>query len=197
MRDLPEAKPLDDIDRKFNDLMKILYIHGYDGTPHGEKYAMLRQCYPEAEILAPQHDSIPQNVYHLLDGIASGLDAHQDVIIGSSLGGFWANYFSLRYGLRAVLLNPVVSPVKKLAHLGCSFVADYGLFEKEEDSLRRPPGIVLLAEDDDVLPYREACEHFAGVCDVRVLKTGGHRLNDPASLAVIKTALDDIINFPS
>ena len=177
--------------------MKILYIHGYDGTPQGEKYAMLRQCYPKAEILAPPHDSIPKNVYQLLDGIASGLDAHNDVIIGSSLGGFWANYFSLRYGLRAVLLNPLVSPAKRLSHLGCSFAVDYESFEKQDDSRQRPPGIVLLAEDDEVLPYREAFEHFSGVCDMRVMETGGHRMNDPASLEVLKAAIDDIINFPS
>jgi predicted esterase YcpF (UPF0227 family) len=175
--------------------MKILYIHGYNGTPHGEKYDMLRHCYPEAEILAPQHDSIPTNVCHLLDGIASGLDAHNDLIIGTSLGGFWANFFSLRYGVRAVLLNPVVSPVKRLILRGCSFAADYEAFEKQEDSRRRQPAIVLLAEDDDLLPYREAFDNFSTVCDVRILKSGGHRMNDPASLEVLKAAVDDIIHI--
>ena len=177
--------------------MKILYIHGYNGSPDGEKFNMLRQRFPQAEILAPQHDNIPQNVSHLLDSIASGLDARTDVNIGTSLGGFWANYFSLRYGLRAVLLNPLVSPAKRLAHLGCSFAADYESFEKQDDSRQRPLGIVLLAEDDEVLPYREAFEHFSGVCDVRVLKSGGHRMNDPVSLEVLKAAVDDIINLPS
>ena len=177
--------------------MKILYIHGYNGSPHGEKYDMLRQCYPNAEILAPQHDSIPTSVYPLLDGIASGLDAHNDLIIGTSLGGFWANFFSLRYGVRAVLLNPVVSPSKRLIFRGCSFAADYEAFEEQDDSQQRPSAIVLLAEDDDVLPYRTAFEHFSGACDVRILKSGGHRMNDPASLGVIKAAIDDIIHLAS
>lgn len=154
---------------------------------------MLSRCYPAAEILAPPHDSIPNNVYNLLDGLASGLDAHEDVIIGTSLGGFWANYFALRHGVRALLLNPVVSPATRLPLLGCSFAADYESFEKLDNSRQRPPAIVLLAEDDEVLPYREAFEHFSGDCDVRVLKSGGHRMNDPASLEAIKSALDDII----
>jgi len=175
--------------------MKILYIHGYNGNPLGDKYDKLRQCYPEAEILAPQHDSIPQNVFHLLDGIASGLDAHDDLIVGTSLGGFWANFFSLRYGVRAVLVNPVVSPVKRLNFLGCTFAADYAAFEKPDDSPHRPAAIVLLAEDDEVLPYREALDHFSGACDVRILKSGGHRMKDPASLEVLKAAVDDIIRF--
>ncbi|MEI6605743.1 MAG: YqiA/YcfP family alpha/beta fold hydrolase [Verrucomicrobiota bacterium] len=175
--------------------MKILYIHGYNGTPHGEKYNKLRQSFPEADILAPQHDSIPQNVFHLLDGFASGLDAHNDLIVGTSLGGFWANFFALRYGVRAVLLNPVVSPVKRLNFRDCSFAADYAAFENPDASQQRPPAIVLLAEDDDVLPYREALDHFSGACDVRVLKSGGHRMNDPISLDVLKVAIDDITHL--
>ncbi len=177
--------------------MKILYIHGHNGSPRGAKHDMLSQCFPMAEILAPQHDSIPGHVFPLLDGLASGLDVRADVIIGSSLGGFWANYFALRYGLRAVLINPLTSPVKKLPELGCTFAADYEPYEKEHDSRPRPPGIVLLAEDDDLLPYHEALGHFAGVCDVRILKSGGHRMNDPASLEVIKAAVEDILNCPT
>ncbi len=177
--------------------MKILYIHGYNGTPHGEKYDRLRQCFPEAEILAPQHDNIPSHVFHLLDGIASGLDPLNDLIVGTSLGGFWANFFSLRYGVRAVLLNPVVSPVKRLNFRDCSYAADYAAFEQRDDSHQRPPTIVLLAEDDDVLPYREAFDHFSAACDVRILRSGGHRLNDPASLDILKAAIDEIIKSPS
>ena len=177
--------------------MKILYIHGYNGSPYGEKFDMLRQCYPDAEIVALQHDSVPANVFQMLDGIASGLDSRNDLIVGSSLGGFWANFFSLRYVVRAVLINPVVSPSMKLGPLGCPFADDYEPFEKQDVALPRPPQIVLLAEDDDVLPYHEAFNHYSGVSEVRVLKAGGHRLNDPASLKVIQAAVDDIIHQPA
>lgn len=71
--------------------MKILYIHGFNGTPVGPKVDMLRQSFKNSEIIAPQHDSRAENVFHLLGGIAEDLDSIDDVILGSSLGGFWAN----------------------------------------------------------------------------------------------------------
>jgi uncharacterized protein len=92
--------------------MKILYIHGYGGTPDGPKLDMLRKEYRSATIIAPQHDSVPGHVHDLLDGIAATMDMLDDVIIGNSLGGFWANFFSLRYVVPALLINPVVSPSK-------------------------------------------------------------------------------------
>jgi len=105
--------------------MKILYIHGYNGSPDGMKLERVRQAYPNSEIVALQHDSLPTHVIELLDPIASKLDGLKDAIIGNSLGGFWANYFSLRYGIPALLINPVVSPVCKLKRMGCDFADDY------------------------------------------------------------------------
>ena len=173
--------------------MKILYIHGYDGTPDGPKLDMLRKEYRSATIIAPQHDSVPSHVHDLLDGIASTLDMLDDVIIGNSLGGFWANFFSLRYVVPALLINPVVSPSKSLVSLGCPFAADYSPYEKMVKADAIVPRTVLLAEDDEVLPYREAFEYFTGVCGVELLKSGGHGMNDPESIAVIKDSIRSLL----
>ncbi len=170
--------------------MKILYIHGYDGTPDGPKLDMLRKEYRSATIIAPQHDSVPGHVHDLLDGIASTLDMLDDLIIGNSLGGFWANYFSLRYGVPALLINPVVSPSKALETLGCPFAAEYLPYEHQKvkaDAIS--PRTVLLAEDDEVLCYRDAFDYFSGVCGVELLKSGGHGMNDLESIMIIKDSI--------
>lgn len=99
--------------------MKILFIHGYNGSPAGQKVSRFQETYSKAEVIALQHDSVPERVFALLDPIASKLDALEDAIIGNSLGGFWANNFSLRYGPAALLINPVVNPVNTLKRLGC------------------------------------------------------------------------------
>jgi predicted esterase YcpF (UPF0227 family) len=174
--------------------VKALYIHGYNGTPDGPKTDMLRCKFRKAEIIALPHDSMPAHVYKLLDGIASELDISDDMIIGNSLGGFWANYFSIRYGIGAVLINPVVSPVKSLEQLGCSFAEDYAAYEAEVKRGAGPPRKVLIAADDEVLPFRLALDYFSGDCDVRLLKQGGHGMNDPESLAAIKFAVETLAN---
>lgn len=78
--------------------MKIVYIHGYNGTPDGPKVQALRNHFPKDEIIALQHDSVPSQVFDLLDGIASNL-AFDDVIIGNSLGGFETQINPLDYKL--------------------------------------------------------------------------------------------------
>lgn len=173
--------------------MKILYIHGYNGTPDGPKLDMLRKEYQSATIFAPQHDGVPDHVHDLLDGIASTMDDPEDVIIGNSLGGFWANYFSTRYGVPALLINPVVSPSKALETLGCPFAAEYSPYEKKVKADAISPRTVLLAEDDGVLCYRDAFEFFSGICRVELLKSGGHGMNDPESIAIIKDGIQGLI----
>lgn len=169
--------------------MKILYIHGYGGTPDGPKLDMLRKEYRSATIIAPQHDSVPDHVHELLNGIAATMDMVDDMIIGNSLGGFWANFFSLRYVVPALLINPVVRPSKALGTLGCSFADEYSPYEKMVDATAIVPRTVLLAEDDDVIPYRDAFEYFTGICGVELLKSGGHGMNDPESIAIIKDSI--------
>jgi len=58
------------------------------------------------------------------------------------------------------------------------------------------PRQVLLAEDDEVLPYRIAQDYFNGFCPVQVFPTGGHRMNDSASLDRIAAAVDALLSPP-
>ena len=110
--------------------MKILYIHDFNGTPEGAKVEMLRHTFKKSEISAPQHASRAGNLFLRLDEIAGNLDSLNDVIPGSSLGGFWAHYISLKYEVGAVLGNPVIQPSLALAQLDYPYAADYEAFEK-------------------------------------------------------------------
>ena len=174
--------------------MKILYIHGFNGTPEGAKLDMLRNHYRKAEIIAPQHDSRAKNVFPLLDEVASNMDGDDDVILGNSLGGFWANFFSLRYGLGAVLVNPVVRPSQSLQKLGYPLASEYLEFENQISATDISPRIVLLAEDDELLNYRDAYEYYSPICQVETRATGGHRMNDPESLDQMHASLTHIVN---
>lgn len=175
--------------------MKILYIHGFNGSPEGPKKEMLRHNFKKSEIIAPQHDSRAENVFRLLNEIAENLDTLDDVILGSSLGGFWANYFSLKFGVGAVLVNPVVQPSRSLAQLDYPYAPEYEAFEKQISSTAVSRRIALLAEDDEVLPYREAFDYFGTRCGVKLLPTGGHRMNDPRSLELIRASLESVIHY--
>ena len=169
--------------------MKILYIHGYMGNPDGTKPRALRAGFPKAVVMAPSHDSHPDHVFALLDPIAAEMDPSEDVIVGNSLGGFWANYLSLRYELPALLINPAVMPSSQLKNLDCEFAGEYSRHEQQIDCARTAPRIVLLAKDDFVLPYHIAIHFFESRCEVILREKGGHEMNDPDSLEAIVGSL--------
>jgi hypothetical protein len=58
------------------------------------------------------------------------------------------------------------------------------------------PRTVLLAEDDEVLPYRDAFEYFSRTCGVKLLKSGGHGMNDPESISIIKASIPSLLASP-
>lgn len=173
--------------------MKILYIHGFNGSPDGPKLEMLRRNFKNAEIIAPQHDSRADNVFQLLDKVAYSMCLEaEDAILGTSLGGFWANYFSQKYNIGAVLVNPVVKPSISLKKFGYPHASEYIKFEKQTSETIISPRAVLLAKNDEVIDYREAYDYYSPNCAVEVNPAGDHRMNDPISLDWMRTNLEGL-----
>lgn len=103
--------------------------------------------------------------------IPSGVEL---VLVGSSLGGFYANYLAEKYSCKAVLVNPAVYPYNLLD----DFLGEqhnpysgetYTLNKQHMDQLRalfvanmqRPQNrMVLVQTGDEALDYRQAEAYF-------------------------------------
>ena len=81
--------------------MKILFIHGLASSGAYKMASTLRILFKEAEVIAPDVPIEPHDALNLLLGICR--DEQPDLIVGHSLGGYWAQ--KLR-GWRKVLVNP-------------------------------------------------------------------------------------------
>ena len=128
--------------------------------------------------------------------------AAQSAVIGSSLGGFYATAIAERFGLRAVLLNPAVSPARDLEkYIGetTAWHSDGPFFFRAEfitelkaiapTSLTDPARyFAIIAKGDEVLSWVEMSERFAG-CKIKLLEAGDHALTDYA------THLPDVTRF--
>ncbi|MCO5761585.1 MAG: hypothetical protein NHG36_08750, partial [Chromatiaceae bacterium] len=115
------------------------------------------------------------------------------VLMGTSLGGFWARRLGQELGRPWIALNPAIQPSQSLRRYlgpntrfdtGGAFTwtaADCAAYVAEEQ-LAMPsdlPGLLILAEDDEVLDYRLARD-AAGAARVVVLPHGGHQLHNTA-----------------
>ena len=117
--------------------------------------------------------------------------AAQSAVIGSSLGGFYATAIAERFGLRAVLLNPAVSPARDLEkYIGetTAWHSDERFFFRREfiaelqaiapTALTHPARyFAIIAKGDEVLSWVEMSKRYAG-CKIKLLDGGDHALSD-------------------
>ena len=92
----------------------LLYIHGFGSSAHSFKaQALLKRC-AERQIPAvcPNLPTVPQLAIQTLQDWVTL--TRPNVIVGSSLGGFYARWLAHRYELPAVLINPALRPDLRL-----------------------------------------------------------------------------------
>ena len=81
--------------------MKVLFIHGLASSGAYKMSSSLRILLKPCEVIAPDVPIDPSEALAMLQGICDS--ARPDLVVGLSLGGFWAQ--KLR-GYRKVLVNP-------------------------------------------------------------------------------------------
>lgn len=83
----------------------LLYIHGFASSAHSGKAQVLRRHFDP--VYAPSLSDIPTLAVETLEEFIRALPV-DPLLVGSSLGGYYALYLSQHLGLPAVLINPVV-----------------------------------------------------------------------------------------
>lgn len=88
--------------------MKLIYLHGLDSSPMAAKSVITKDFAHKYDIdcLCPDLNVPPAQVVDTI----SDLITADCVLIGSSLGGYFANLMSDLTGTPAILLNPSIRP---------------------------------------------------------------------------------------
>lgn len=180
--------------------MNIIYIHGFQSSPKSIKAQQLQQYCAQNDALTvhiPDLNMPPAQALQVLQDLVS---THQDVVlVGSSLGGFYATQLVARYALPAVLINPAMRPWQLFRDLFGQQQLPYQvsetwtLDEVQLDYLEHiaVPNVqqadkilVLLQQGDDVLDYREAEQFYASQQPRALVMTeakGNHAMDDFAA----------------
>ena len=165
---------------------KVLFIHGFGSCGTGDKARALADHFGAENLVAPDLPVDPHAACAVLQDVLARESI--DLLVGSSLGGFYAIWLN---GLRpapTVLINPAVKPWATLApHVGihnhwCTG-EPFELKQAHVDRLetlarlpdkRRERYLVLLARHDEILDYREAAEMLRAF-DVLIEEDDNHR----------------------
>lgn len=165
----------------------ILYIHGFASCGDSNKTKLLRENFNG--VLCPDVPVDPDEAIAFLQKLI--IANNIDLIIGSSLGGFYASYFAEKFEIKTVLLNPSTQPFLTLApYVGentffCSgesfqwtkdHVAKLWSYAISQNSIKSPV-LVLLQKGDEVLDYTKAQEVYKNY-EVIIQEGGNHRFEN-------------------
>lgn len=173
----------------------VLYLHGFLSSPQSQK-AQQTLAYCESiglgeRIRVPEMREGPAETIAQLHAIVDQQEADELVLMGSSLGGYYATYLSEFYKAPAVLINPAVRPYELWQeHLGenrnyysgeIHVVTEQHIEQLKQLDVERPSNPenfrVFLQTGDETLDYRQALEKFsADHCVVH--ENGSHSYDD-------------------
>lgn len=184
----------------------FVYVHGLNSSPASVKARILRERLDELdmgfEFRCPQLSHWPLEAATALERSAGDCAPEDVILVGSSLGGYYATWLAERGPYRVVLINPAVRPYELFAqYLGPQknlytgeeyLLTDRHLTELrslEVERITRPERYLLLVTTgDEVLDYRRAEERYRGAPQI-VVRGGDH------GFSVFADYLETILGF--
>jgi len=167
----------------------ILYIHGLNSSPTSTKASQLlkvaEHCGIARQLRVPALHHHPRQAMTQLQAAVAELG--RPLLVGSSLGGFYATYLAEQHGLDALLINPAVRPHRLfggkeelqtnyytgetwlLTHDHVAALAELEMPEPRDAKRYR----VWLQTADETLDYRQAETFYAG-CSLDIQEGGDH-----------------------
>ena len=113
--------------------MKVLYIHGFNGSPNGSTGTAVKKFFGEENVVAPQLDLVNyEETMRVLEKLLS--ENAVEMIVSNSFGSFYA--LSLRReNLFTVIANPCVMPSLEIPKLDSSLSESWASEFKQRESV--------------------------------------------------------------
>lgn len=191
----------------------IIYLHGFGSIGASPKVAALKTAFGDENVIAPDFPMDPAEVCKIVKDIVmdffseranapegAQIRSERFIFVGTSLGGFYANYFGQKYKCPVVIVNPSTNPSIKLrARLGLNrnfqtneefmvTLAHLDELTKMREFVKRNYNASLVnvftAKDDEVIPYESVLEGYPFNAFECVTETGGHRFTDHWDLVI-------------
>ncbi|MCQ2244055.1 MAG: hypothetical protein MJZ32_07335 [Bacteroidaceae bacterium] len=176
-------------------MKKLLYIHGYNGSPEGSSCRLFRKYMPQEEWQVIGMDYTQDDCALALREIRETIEREGiDLVVGSSLGGFLT---LLTTGIERIVINPCYLPSVELPKLGPhnglpapskEMIATYAAFEPQLKTFSDEERYLItgyFADDDELLGDRYAdmfIEDVRGCYGI----PGGHHVCEEAAKIICR-----------
>lgn len=192
----------------------FLYLHGFLSSPKSAKASQFSHyCKANGlidDVSIPQLPLEPDRAIDLCEKLIANFKlTHSNlIIIGSSLGGYYATYLAEKHDATAILINPAVRPYLFLnQHIGVQTHYHNGedievkqahieaLKALEITQIKQPERyLVLLQTGDETLDYQQAAE-FYEPCHCSIEAGGSHSFeNFEEKIPMIMSFINSKVN---
>jgi len=143
--------------------MNILNLHGFLGAADNRNYNALNSFLQDTEIKSPnlREAYLTEAPQDLVERLSKMID-HETVLVGQSLGSWYANVLSLRTGRPCVITNPAYFPHETTLiteKVPAAFTAQY---QALTPAVQNPLAVSLCADADTLLPGNTVnCRRFS------------------------------------
>lgn len=163
---------------------RIIYIHGIGSSSNGNKVSFLREIAKELRVdfIAVDYDS-SASYEDCVAKIKTQVPREGNfMIIGTSLGAFYAITIANMTKNPCIVLNPSLDPYHSLIKyldkpVNGLFSNNMSIKSYEGKSFPEPQHscIAMFETGDDVLDHNAAIEHLKEHADINIIKGGSHR----------------------
>lgn len=165
--------------------MKIIFYHGFESSRKSSKYIFLEQyCVARGyKLICDEVDHISESVVSThVNRLIEEINKWDDeiVLVGHSLGGYYARYLSRRFWVKCLLINPCLNPEHYTKNRVTS--ASYPLVDT----------VVLMDMNDGVLDMQAVYNELKDEAKTIKVHGDGHKFD--ANLDLIAIELDGLIN---
>ncbi len=148
---------------------KILFLHGLDSSKESTKYhaieAVKKYCI-DIDYRNLNYKTVESFYHEIIEKFKP------DLLIGHSLGGYWALKMSQLHRIPAIIANPSLNP---------DFRNDYQPIN-EHDLEHDVPQIAYIELGDEVLDMYATVAQLESYMQVETMQGGHHRLEHPQNL---------------
>jgi uncharacterized protein len=184
----------------------IIYIHGFSSSANSTKGGILKDYFAGNEkVFTPGLPEEPFKTIQVLEELINSAKDEKVMLIGSSLGGFYALALHSKFkNLCTVLINPALQPWEQLKpYVGENINRSNGeVFEWKEEYLVQLKKLndemgdknlekimLLLAKDDELIDYKETLEIMGNTGETILFDDAGHQFSK------FREVLDRIYEF--
>jgi predicted esterase YcpF (UPF0227 family) len=172
--------------------VKLVYFHGFGSSGDSEKSQALKAKFGEDNVWSPDFPLDAREVTSMVYDYVRSVKDYPIIFMGTSLGGFYANYFAQKFDCKCVLVNPAINPGQSLSKaLGENKNYASGLtFELTQQHLDKWNAMtddiidvdgalinLFVALDDEVIDAEKMLAAFPHYHYRKTFETGGHRFS--------------------